>query len=74
MYNVIFCQIESCIKEVIVEMLVLFFWDDILFFNIEYKKWRGGIFYDDRIKLMMDFEIVVVQDGELDEVDCLEEI
>ncbi|CAP60798.1 uncharacterized protein PODANS_1_20700 [Podospora anserina S mat+] len=72
-YNVILRQIESRIKEVIAETLVLPFWDDTPFFNTEHKKWRGGIFHDDRIKSTMDLETAAAQDGELDEVDRLEE-
>lgn len=72
-YNVILRQIESRIKEVIAETLVLPFWDDTPFFNTEHKKWRGGIFHDDRVKPTMDLESAVAQEGELDEVDRLEE-
>ncbi|KAK4193974.1 hypothetical protein QBC40DRAFT_270449 [Triangularia verruculosa] len=72
-YNVILRQIESRIKEVIAETLVLPFWDDTPFFNTEHKKWRGGIFHDDRIKSTMDLETAAAQDGELDEVGRLEE-
>ncbi|KAK4168594.1 hypothetical protein QBC43DRAFT_309203 [Cladorrhinum sp. PSN259] len=72
-YNVILRQIESRIKEVIAETLVLPFWDDTPFFNTEHKTWRGGIFHDDRVKSTMDLESAVAQEGELDEVDRLEE-
>ncbi|KAK4232290.1 hypothetical protein QBC38DRAFT_91920 [Podospora fimiseda] len=72
-YNVILRQIESRIKEVIAETLVLPFWDDTPFFNTEHKKWRGGIFHDDRVKSTMDLESAMAQEGELDEVDRLEE-
>ncbi|KAK3996931.1 hypothetical protein QBC44DRAFT_124247 [Cladorrhinum sp. PSN332] len=72
-YNVILRQIESRIKEVIAETLVLPFWDDTPFFNTEHKKWRGGIFHDDRVKPTMDLESAMAQEGELDEVDHLEE-
>ncbi|KAK4183765.1 hypothetical protein QBC35DRAFT_84735 [Podospora australis] len=72
-YNVILRQIESRIKEVIAETIVLPFWDDTPFFNTEHKQWRGGIFHDDRVKSTMDLETAAAQEGDLDEVDRLEE-
>ncbi|KAK0725697.1 hypothetical protein B0H67DRAFT_479636 [Lasiosphaeris hirsuta] len=72
-YNVILRQIESRIKEVIVETLVLPFWDDMPFFNTEYKKWRGGIFHDDTVESTIDLETALAQEGDLDEVDRLED-
>ncbi|KAK3365135.1 hypothetical protein B0T24DRAFT_712703 [Lasiosphaeria ovina] len=72
-YTVILRQIENRIKEVITETLVLPFWDDMPFFNTEQKKWRGGIFHDDKVDTSVDLETAVAQDGNLDEVDRLEE-
>jgi hypothetical protein len=72
-YTVILRQIENRIKEVIAETLVLPFWDDTPFFSTEHKKWRGGIFHDDAVKLPVGPESAVAQDGDLDEVERLEE-
>lgn len=47
-YTVILRQIENRIKEVVAETLVLPFWDDVAFFRTQGKKWRGGIFEDNR--------------------------
>ena len=72
-YTVILRQIESRIKEVIAETLVLPFWDDVPFFNTEHKKWRGGIFHDDSAQSTIDVETVLAQEGELEDVDRLED-
>jgi len=72
-YTVILRQIENRIKEVIAETLVLPFWDDTPFFKTEHKDWRGGIFHDDRIEPSIDLEKLAAQEGELDEVDRLED-
>ncbi|KAK1758377.1 testis-expressed sequence 2 protein [Echria macrotheca] len=72
-YTVILRQIESRIKEVIAETLVLPFWDDVPFFNTEHKKWRGGIFQDDTVVSSLDLETIMAQEGETDEVDRLED-
>ncbi|KAK4242071.1 hypothetical protein C8A03DRAFT_29815 [Achaetomium macrosporum] len=72
-YTVILRQIENRIKEVIAETLVLPFWDDTPFFSTEHKKWRGGIFHDDAVKSPVDRESALAQDGDLDEVERLEE-
>ncbi|KAK3364398.1 hypothetical protein B0T25DRAFT_62653 [Lasiosphaeria hispida] len=72
-YNVILRQIESRIKEVIAETLVLPFWDDMPFFNTEHKKWRGGIFHDDTVESTIDLETALAQEGDLEEVDRLED-
>ncbi|KAK3336999.1 hypothetical protein B0T19DRAFT_57858 [Cercophora scortea] len=72
-YTVILRQIESRIKEVIAETVVLPFWDDTPFFRTEHKKWRGGIFGDDRVEKSIDLEALAAQEGDLDEVDRLEE-
>ncbi|KAK3311467.1 uncharacterized protein B0T15DRAFT_427698 [Chaetomium strumarium] len=72
-YTVILRQIENRIKEVIAETLVLPFWDDTPFFSTEHKKWRGGIFHDDTVKSPAGPECAVAQDGDLDEVERLEE-
>jgi len=72
-YTVILRQIESRIKEVIAETLVYPFWDDLPFFNTEHKKWRGGIFHDDRIVSSVDLEAILAQEGETDEGDRLED-
>ncbi len=45
-YGVILRQIESRIKEVIAESVVMPFWDDLAFFNTEGKTWRAGVFVD----------------------------
>ncbi|KAK3394629.1 hypothetical protein B0H63DRAFT_52910 [Podospora didyma] len=71
-YTVILRQIENRIKEVIVETLVLPFWDDIPFFNTEHKKWRGGIFQDDTVDPSADLETTVAQEGDMDEVERME--
>ncbi|KAK5651297.1 hypothetical protein OQA88_12641 [Cercophora sp. LCS_1] len=68
-YNVILRQIESRIKEVIAETLVLPFWDDTPFFNTEHKKWRGGIFHDDTVQSSIDVETILAQEGEMDDED-----
>ncbi|KAK0612307.1 hypothetical protein B0T17DRAFT_511521 [Bombardia bombarda] len=72
-YTVILRQIENRIKEVIAETLVLPFWDDTPFFRTEHKKWRGGIFHDDKVEATIDLETVAAQAGDLDEVDRLED-
>lgn len=73
-YTVILRQIESKIKEVVAETLVLPFWDDIPFFDTEHKKFRGGIWEgDDAVHPVHDFENAAAQDGDVDEVDRYEE-
>ncbi|KAL2136838.1 hypothetical protein VTI74DRAFT_1052 [Chaetomium olivicolor] len=72
-YTVILRQIENRIKEVIAETIVLPFWDDTPFFNTEHKKWRGGIFHDDTVKPPVGRETAAAQEGDLDEVERLEE-
>jgi hypothetical protein len=73
-YNVILRQIESRIKEVIAETLVLPFWDDVPFFKTEHKNWRGGIFEgDDAVQSSLDPETALAQIGDVDDVDELEE-
>ncbi|KAK3331103.1 hypothetical protein B0H66DRAFT_528433 [Apodospora peruviana] len=72
-YTVILRQIENRIKEVIAETLVLPFWDDTPFFRTEHKKWRGGIFHDDRVESSIDLETLAAQEGDLEEVDRLED-
>jgi hypothetical protein len=72
-YTVILRQIENRIKEVIAETLVLPFWDDTPFFSTEHKKWRGGIFHDDSLKPAADAESAAAQEGDLGEVERLEE-
>ncbi|KAK3943995.1 testis-expressed sequence 2 protein [Diplogelasinospora grovesii] len=72
-YTVILRQIENRIKEVIAETLVLPYWDDVPFFRTEHKKWRGGIFHDDTVGPAIDAESTVAQDGDVDDVDRLED-
>jgi hypothetical protein len=72
-YTVILRQIESRIKEVIAETLVLPFWDDMPFFNTEHKKWRGGVFHDDAVQLSVDLETVLAQEGDLEDTDRLDD-
>ncbi|KAK4139345.1 uncharacterized protein C8A04DRAFT_33193 [Dichotomopilus funicola] len=72
-YTVILRQIENRIKEVIAETLVLPFWDDTPFFDTEHKKWRGGIFHDDTVKVPTSPEAAAAQEGDLGEVDRLED-
>ncbi|KAK0633707.1 hypothetical protein B0T14DRAFT_419135 [Immersiella caudata] len=72
-YTVILRQIESRIKEVIAETLVLPFWDDMPFFNTEHKKWRGGIFHDDTVQPSVDLETVLAQEGDLEDTDRLDD-
>ncbi|GAB1311963.1 hypothetical protein MFIFM68171_02173 [Madurella fahalii] len=72
-YTVILRQIENRIKEVIAETIVLPFWDDTPFFSTEHKLWRGGIFHDDTVKPSMDPEFAAAQEGDLGEVERLEE-
>ncbi|KAL2017601.1 hypothetical protein VTK56DRAFT_1921 [Thermocarpiscus australiensis] len=72
-YTVILRQIENRIKEVIAETFVLPFWDDTPFFNTEHKKWRGGIFHDDTVKTPVNLESAAAQEGDLGEVERLEE-
>jgi hypothetical protein len=74
-YGPILRQIESRIKEVVAETLVLPFWDDIPFFRTEHKLWRGGIFEGDDAVVSddKDAEGIVAQEGDVDAVDKLEE-
>ncbi|KAH8838517.1 hypothetical protein MCOR01_009953 [Pyricularia oryzae] len=73
-YGVILRQLESRIKEVVAETLVLPFWDDSPFFNTEHKKWRGGIFEgDDAVVSSADLESLAAQLGAVDEVEKSEE-
>lgn len=74
-YGPILRQIESRIKEVVAETLVLPFWDDIPFFRTEHKMWRGGIFEGDDAVVSDDknAEDIVAQEGDVDAVDKLEE-
>lgn len=73
-YTVILRQIESRIKEVIAESVVLPFWDDVPFFRTEHKRWRGGIFVgDDNVESSHNLETAAAQLGDLDEVDKLED-
>lgn len=72
-YTVILRQIENRIKEVIAETIVLPFWDDTPFFSTEHKKWRGGIFHDDTVQPSLDAESAAAQEGDLGEVERLEE-
>ncbi|KAK4149109.1 hypothetical protein C8A00DRAFT_38300 [Chaetomidium leptoderma] len=72
-YTVILRQIENRIKEVIAETIVLPFWDDTPFFNTEHKKWRGGVFHDDTLKTPASQEAAAAQEGDLGEVERLEE-
>jgi hypothetical protein len=72
-YTVILRQIENRIKEVIAETIVLPFWDDTPFFSTEHKKWRGGIFHDDTLKPPAGRESAAAQEGDLGEVERIEE-
>lgn len=72
-YTVILRQIENRIKEVIAESIVLPFWDDTPFFSTEHKKWRGGIFHDDTLKPASGPTAAAAQEGDLDEMERLEE-
>lgn len=72
-YAVILRQIESRIKEVIAETLVLPFWDDMPFFNTEHKKWRGGIFQDDTVQPSVNLDTVVEQEADMDDVEVSED-
>jgi hypothetical protein len=72
-YTVILRQIENRIKEVIAETIVLPFWDDTPFFSTEHKKWRGGVFHDDTVKPPDGPESAAAQEGDLGEVERLEE-
>lgn len=73
-YTVILRQIENRIKEVIAETLVHPSWDDIPFFKTEHKEWRGGIFEgDDAVESSLDLETSLAQNGDVDDVDELEE-
>ncbi|KAL2172573.1 hypothetical protein VTG60DRAFT_4692 [Thermothelomyces hinnuleus] len=72
-YTVILRQIENRIKEVIAETIVLPYWDDTPFFSTEHKRWRGGIFHDDTVKPAAGPESAAAQEGDLGEVERLEE-
>ncbi|KAL2161154.1 hypothetical protein VTH06DRAFT_8373 [Thermothelomyces fergusii] len=72
-YTVILRQIENRIKEVIAETIVLPYWDDTPFFSTEHKRWRGGIFHDDTVKPADGPESAAAQEGDLGEVERLEE-
>jgi hypothetical protein len=73
-YTVILRQIENRIKEVIAESVVLPFWDDVPFFKTEHKRWRGGIFSgDDHVESPSDPEFAAAEQGDLDEVEKMEE-
>lgn len=72
-YTVILRQIENRIKEVIAESIVMPFWDDMVFFSTVGKKWRGGIWVDDKPgHLSQDPETQIAEDGDVNEIDRLE--
>ena len=50
-YNIILRQIESRIREVVAESLVLPFWDDFPFLKTDGQKYRGGIWKTEKTKL-----------------------
>lgn len=73
-YTLILRQIENRIKEVVAESLVFPNWDDSPFYHSEDKLWRGGIWADDRVAdRSQDPETVAAQEGNVDEVEHLEE-
>lgn len=72
-YTLITNQIESRIKEVIAESIVMPFWDDSPFYSTEGKKWRGGIFVDETTSHPPhDREEAVAETGDVDEVERME--
>lgn len=72
-YNVILRQIESRIKEVIAETVVMPFWDDLAFFNTEGKTWRAGVFVDSAItRPAQSVEDAIAEEGDVDAVEQAE--
>jgi hypothetical protein len=72
-YTLILRQIENRIKEVIAESLVFPNWDDSPFYHSENKRWRGGIWVDDRApEPSQDPEAAAAQDEDVDELRHLE--
>ncbi|KAJ2903366.1 PH domain-containing protein [Zalerion maritima] len=73
-WNIVLNQIESRIREVFAESMVLPFWDDTPFFRTEHKKWRGGIWADDEaVRAPSSPETAVAQGGNVDEVERFEQ-
>lgn len=73
-YTFILRQIESRIKEVIAESIVLPFWDDTAFFSTEGKRWRGGVWVDDTMSHAGHSpEQEVAEHGDVDAVENMEE-
>jgi hypothetical protein len=72
-YNLILRQIESRIKEVIAETIVLPNWDDSPFHDTEHKRWRGGIWADgNQMAQPPDIEEAAAEHGDVDEVEHIE--
>ena len=49
-YNIILRQIESRIREVVAESMVLPFWDDVPFLSTKDQNYRGGIWKTERAR------------------------
>ncbi|KAH8802854.1 hypothetical protein F5884DRAFT_903478 [Xylogone sp. PMI_703] len=72
-YTLILRQIENRIKEVIAESVVYPNWDDVPFYNTESKRWRGGIWADEKHpKPPPNAEEAAAQQGDVEEVQHLE--
>lgn len=72
-YTIILRQIESRIKEVIAESIVMPFWDDISFFPTDGKRWRGGVWVDDKRRHSHpDLQTAAAEGGEVEELEQLE--
>ncbi|TAQ85613.1 hypothetical protein B7494_g6069 [Chlorociboria aeruginascens] len=71
-YTLILRQIENRIKEVVAESLVYPYWDDSPFYSTESKRWRGGIWADERTARPQDVETVAAESGDVEEVEHLE--
>ena len=69
-YGVILRAIESRIREVLAETLVLPNWDDIPFHDTMLQRFRGGIWADDvKVRPIPDHQTEVAEHGLVDQVD-----
>ncbi|OCL12274.1 hypothetical protein AOQ84DRAFT_444168, partial [Glonium stellatum] len=69
-YGVILRAIESRIREVLAETLVLPNWDDIPFHDTMLQRFRGGIWVDDvKVKPIPDHQTEAAEHGLVDQID-----
>ena len=66
-YNIILRAIESRIREVLAETMVLPHWDDIPFTNTVHQRFRGGIWANDRRKPYLSTVSTNVPDEEAED-------